>query len=93
MRPYHGFMQTLTLTQERQNLTRFVRKAIKGEDVGLVCDGRIVAFRLVEVHSSDYCLQEYGVTLDAIQRVVKSIDDETEKARAAGKVRVFTGKL
>lgn len=86
-------MQTLTLTEARRNLTRLVRPAIQGNDIGLVCDGRVVALRSVELHGSDDCLQEHGVGQDQVDRVIKAMDDETNTARKRGTLRVFNGKL
>jgi antitoxin (DNA-binding transcriptional repressor) of toxin-antitoxin stability system len=86
-------MQTLSLRQARQSLGKYARRALRGEDVGLVVDGQIVALRPVEVYSEDYALTEYGVTCEQVGRVVRRIDKETQEARRAGKLREFTGKL
>jgi antitoxin (DNA-binding transcriptional repressor) of toxin-antitoxin stability system len=81
-------MQTLSLRQARQNLGKYARRALRGEDVGLVVDGQIIALRPVEVYSDDYALSEYGVTCEQLDRVVRRIDEQTEQARRAGKLRV-----
>lgn len=86
-------MQTLSLTQAKQNLGKYARRALRGEDVGLVVDGQIIALRPVEVYSEDYALAEYGVTGEQLGRVVRLIDEETAQARRAGKLREFNGKL
>ena len=67
-------MKTLTATQARQNLGTWLHKAIAGEDIGILCDGEIVALRPVKVYSEDYALQEYGLS-------------KAEMARAAAKIR------
>jgi hypothetical protein len=37
-------------------------KATEGEDVRFVFNGKIIALRPVEVTSTDYALQEYGLS-------------------------------
>jgi len=44
-------MLTLTPTDARSNLSALLRKALKGEDIGIVVDGKIVALRPVEVEA------------------------------------------
>ncbi len=86
-------MQTLTLSKARQNLGRYVRRAIEGNDVGLLCDGHIVALRPVEVYSEDYALREYGATPEQLDRVISRIKHEKEEARQQGQLVVFNGSL
>jgi len=66
-------MKTLTATQARQNLSHFLARAIQGEDIGIVCGGKIVALRPVEVYSEDYALQEYGLSTEEMARVEKNL--------------------
>ena len=55
-------MKTLTATQARQNIGNWLSRAIKGDDIGILYQGRIVALRPVEVDDEDYAIKEYGVT-------------------------------
>jgi antitoxin (DNA-binding transcriptional repressor) of toxin-antitoxin stability system len=66
-------MKTLTATQARQNLGSWLVKALRGEDIGIVWEGRVVALRPVEIYSEDYALQEYGVTQESLKRVEKKV--------------------
>jgi antitoxin (DNA-binding transcriptional repressor) of toxin-antitoxin stability system len=42
-------MKTLTVTAARQNLGAWLKRSLKGEDVGVTIDGEVVAFRPVKV--------------------------------------------
>ncbi len=45
-------MKTLTVTAARQNLGAWLKKTLQGEDIGVMIDGAIVAFRPVKVYSA-----------------------------------------
>jgi hypothetical protein len=84
-------MKTLTITQGRGRLGYWLKKAVQGEDIGFVVDGKIAALRPVEVISTDYALQEYGLTPEALAAAEKRITAELRTARARGKLTPFTG--
>lgn len=86
-------MKTLSVTQGRQNLGAWLKRALRGEDVGFLVDGRVVALRPVGVHSDDYVLQEYGVTEKQAERAYRSVKADIQRARASGQTKHFTGKL
>lgn len=86
-------MKTLSVTEGRQNLGSWLKRALQGADVGFVVDGQIVALRPVNVHSEDYVLQEYGVTEKQAERAYKTVKAELHAARRAGQSKPFTGKL
>ena len=86
-------MKTLSVTEGRQNLGAWLKRALHGEDVGFVVDGRVVALRPVEVHSDDYALREYGVSEEQIERAFQAVKADVRKARASGQTKAFTGKL
>ena len=86
-------MKTLSVTEGRQNLGAWLKRALHGEDVGFVVDGRVVALRPVEVHSDDYALHEYGVSEKKTERAYKTVKADVRKARASGQTKPFTGKL
>ena len=48
------YMKTLTITDAKKNLERWLAAAARGEDIGIVCGSNIVALRRVEVESTDY---------------------------------------
>ena len=86
-------MKTLSVTEGRQYLGEWLKRALHGEDVGFVVDGRVVALRPVGVHSEDYVLHEYDVSEKQAERAFQTVKADVRKARAAGKANPFTGKL
>jgi antitoxin (DNA-binding transcriptional repressor) of toxin-antitoxin stability system len=86
-------MKTLSVTEGRHNLGAWLKRALRGEDVGFVVDGRIVALRPVEVDSTDYVLHEYGATEKQAEAAYKTVKAEVLAARKAGQIKAFTGKL
>ena len=86
-------MKTLSVTEGRQNLGAWLKRALHGEDVGFVVDGRVVALRPVGVHSDDYALQEYGVSEKQAERARLTVKADVRKARASGRAKSFTGRL
>jgi antitoxin (DNA-binding transcriptional repressor) of toxin-antitoxin stability system len=86
-------MKTLTVTAARQNLGQWLEKALRGEDIGVMVDGAIVAFRPVQVYSEDYATQEYGVTPEELDTFVRKANEELDADRKARKLKPFTGKL
>ncbi len=88
---YNEHMKTLTITEGRGRLGYWLKKATEGEDVGFVIGGKIVALRPVEVTSTDYALQEYGLGPAEMARAQRRIGAEVRKARKRGDMRRFTG--
>ena len=86
-------MKTLTVTAARQNLGDWLKRVLRGEDVGVMIDGEIVAFRPVKVYSEDYAEHEYGVTAEQLDRAVAGANKELDADRKAGRLKPFTGKL
>lgn len=54
-------------------------------------EGKVVALRPVEVVSTDYALQEYGLTPAETAAAEKRIRAEIKTGRKRGKVTPFTG--
>jgi antitoxin (DNA-binding transcriptional repressor) of toxin-antitoxin stability system len=86
-------MKTLAVTTARQKLGYWLKRALAGEDIGIVVDGQIVGLRRVEVVSSDYALQEYGVSEQQLERAADFVERELKAARKRGKLARFEGKL
>jgi hypothetical protein len=86
-------MKTLTVTAARQNLGAWLKRSLKGEDVGVTIDGEVVAFRPVKVYSEDYAEHEYGVTSGQLDRFAERMNKELDAERKAGRLKPFTGKL
>jgi len=86
-------MKTLTVTAARQNLGAWLKKTLQGEDIGVMIDGAVVAFRPVKVYSEDYAEHEYGATPDALEKFVQKANKELDADRKARRFKPFTGKL
>lgn len=86
-------MLTLTPTAARGNLSELLRRALKGDDIGIVVDGKIVALRPVEVESMDYATREYGATVAELDQFERRTHGQIEKAREEGKLHAFTGDI
>jgi hypothetical protein len=84
-------MKTLTITEGRGRLGYWLKKAAQGEDIGFMFDGKIVALRPVEVVSTDYALQEYGLTPKEMVVAEKRIHADLKAARHRGELTRFTG--
>lgn len=86
-------MKTLSVTEGRQNLGSWLKRALRGDDVGFLVDGRVVALRPVSVHSEDYALQEYGIDEKQAERAYRAVKADVRAARASGQTKAFSGKL
>lgn len=87
-------MKTLTITDARKNLSRWLAAASKGEDIGIICGADIIALRKVTVESTDYAQWEYGATSEQVAALEKSTDRRYQKLKRSGElVTVTTGQL
>jgi hypothetical protein len=85
-------MKTVTIREGRERLEYWLKKAVEGEDIGFVVEGKIVALRPVGVVSTDYALQEYGLTPKEMAVLEKRIAARLKTARVHGALTRFTGK-
>jgi antitoxin (DNA-binding transcriptional repressor) of toxin-antitoxin stability system len=79
-------MTTLTITDAKKNLGKWLKAAARGEDVGIVSGADVIALRKVGVESTDYAWREYGVTDEELARWEKKMDRRHEKAKREGKL-------
>jgi antitoxin (DNA-binding transcriptional repressor) of toxin-antitoxin stability system len=86
-------MTTLTPTNARVNLSRLLRRALRGEDIGIVVEGKIVALRPVTVESTDYAMREYGVSPAELKAFEKRVHGKIQKDRKAGKLHEYAGDI
>jgi antitoxin (DNA-binding transcriptional repressor) of toxin-antitoxin stability system len=86
-------MTTLSPTQARVNLTSLLKRAAKGEDIGILHGDQVIALRPVTVHSDDYALREYGVTEEELDRFVKRTNQRIKRERKAGTIKRYSGNL
>ncbi len=86
-------MTTLSPTQARTNLSSLLKRAAKGEDIGILHGDQVIALRPVTVHSDDYALREYGVTEEELDRFVKRMNKRIARERKAGTIKRYSGDL
>ena len=67
-------MKTLTITDAKRNLGRWLTAAARGEDIGIICGADIVALRKVNVESTDYAQREYGATPEEVAALEKATE-------------------
>jgi len=84
-------MKTLSVTAGRAKLGYWLRQALRGQDIGVVLDGAVIAFRPVEVLSGDYALREYGLTESEAAKAGRAIHRQLNAALKRGELKPFTG--
>jgi antitoxin (DNA-binding transcriptional repressor) of toxin-antitoxin stability system len=79
-------MKTLTITEVKKNLSRWLRAAAHGEDIGIVSGADVIALRKVEVESTDYAWRQYGATSEEVAGYEQAAVAEHERLRQSGKL-------
>jgi antitoxin (DNA-binding transcriptional repressor) of toxin-antitoxin stability system len=92
LRLYKDYMKTLTITDAKKNLSRWLVAASRGEDVGIVCGADIIALRKVEVESTDYAQREYGAAPEQVAALEKATDRRYRTLKHAGKLVTVTAE-
>jgi antitoxin (DNA-binding transcriptional repressor) of toxin-antitoxin stability system len=87
---YKVFMRTLTITEAKKNLGRWLAAAARGEDIGIVSGADIVALRKVEVESTDYAEREYGASSEQVAALEKATDERYRRLKARNKLKLTT---
>ena len=85
-------MKTLTITDAKKNLSKWLQAAVRGEDIGIVSGADVIALRKVEVESTDYAWREYGVTQAELEAYERKLDAEYERLKKTGKVIVVRNR-
>jgi len=93
-RLYKDSMKTLTITDAKKNLSRWLDAAARGQDIGIVRGAEIIALRRVEVESTDYAQREYAATPEQIAAFADATDKRYRRLKRSGKlVTVSTEQL
>jgi antitoxin (DNA-binding transcriptional repressor) of toxin-antitoxin stability system len=79
-------MKTLTITDAKKNLGRWLAAAARGEDIGIVCGADIVALRKVSVESTDYAQREYGTTPEQVAELEKATEQRFRRLKRGKKL-------
>jgi len=85
-------MKTLTITDAKKNLGRWLAAAARGEDIGIVCGADIVALRKVNVESTDYAQREYNATPAQVTALEKATDQRYLRLRRSKKLTTITAQ-
>jgi antitoxin (DNA-binding transcriptional repressor) of toxin-antitoxin stability system len=83
-------MKTLTITDAKKNLGRWLDAAARGEDIGIISGAHIIALRKVEVEATDYAQREYGVTPEQLARFEKATEKRYQRLKRSGKLVTLT---
>src|SRR2546430_369172 len=79
-------MTTLSITEAKKNLGKWLKAAGEGEEIGIISGSKIFALRRVTVTSADYAIHEYGVTREELERFADRAEKHTAKLHRAGKL-------
>jgi antitoxin (DNA-binding transcriptional repressor) of toxin-antitoxin stability system len=85
-------MKTLTITDAKKNLGRWLSAAARGEDIGIICGADIIALRKVSVESADYAHREYGVTQPQVAALEKATEGRYRRLKRSKKVTSATAQ-
>jgi antitoxin (DNA-binding transcriptional repressor) of toxin-antitoxin stability system len=85
-------MKTLTITDAKKNLGRWLAAAARGEDIGIVCGADIVALRKVNVESADYAQREYGATPEEALALEKATEQRYARLKRGKNLTSITAQ-
>jgi len=85
-------MKTLTITEAKKNLGRWLTAAAKGEDIGIIAGADVIALRRVEVESTDYAQREYGATPEQVLVLDKATDRRYRRLTQSRKLITVTAQ-
>ena len=85
-------MKTLTITEAKKNLGRWLSAAARGEDIGIVCGADIVALRKVDVESTDYAQREYGASAQQVAVLEKVTEQRYRRLKRSKKLTTTTAE-
>jgi antitoxin (DNA-binding transcriptional repressor) of toxin-antitoxin stability system len=85
-------MKTLTITEAKKNLSRWLDAAARGQDIGIICGADIIALRKVEVESTDYAQREYGATQGQIATFEEATEKRYRRLNRSGKLVTVTAE-
>jgi antitoxin (DNA-binding transcriptional repressor) of toxin-antitoxin stability system len=85
-------MKTLTITDAKKNLSRWLDAAARGEDIGIIRGAEIIALRRVDVESTDYAQHEYAATPEQIAAFAAGADKRYRRLKGSGKLVTVTAE-
>ena len=87
-----GRMKTLTISDAKKNLGKWLQAASRGEDVGIISGADIIALKKIQVipMTEEYVLREYGISSDELKAYEKRTDTRYRKLKREGKLLHLT---
>jgi len=85
-------MKTLTITDAKKNLSRWLDAAARGQDIGIIRGAEIIALRRVEVEVTDYAQREYGATPEQIAAFADACEKRYRRLSRSGKLVTVTSE-
>jgi antitoxin (DNA-binding transcriptional repressor) of toxin-antitoxin stability system len=92
-------MKTLTITEAKKNLGKWLSAAVAGEEVGIISGAAIVALQPVEVQARpwheampvdrEYIRKEYGMTPEQMEAALDRLAARSEREVRAGRAMVI----
>jgi antitoxin (DNA-binding transcriptional repressor) of toxin-antitoxin stability system len=84
---------TLTITNAKKNLGKWLSAAVNGQEIGIVSGATVVALRPVQIEAADYAWREYGLTEADLDAFIQADNKRIQAARRAGKFVTLPGNL
>ena len=84
-------MTTLTITDAKKNLGKWLSAAVNGQEIGIVSGATVVALRPVEIESTDYAWREYGLGESALDAFIRADDKRIAATQRAGQFVTLPG--
>jgi antitoxin (DNA-binding transcriptional repressor) of toxin-antitoxin stability system len=85
-------MKTLTITEAKKSLGRWLAAAARGEEIGIISGADIIALRRVEVEPTDYAQREYGVTPEQVLALDQATDARYRRLERSRKLVTVTAE-
>ena len=85
-------MKTLTITDAKKNLGKWLQAAARGEEVGIISGADIIALKRIQIipMTEEYALREYGVSPAELEAYEKRTDAHYRKLKREGKLLYLT---
>ena len=86
-------METVTLSKARASLGYYAKRALAGEEIGVVVGSQILLLRPTSVTQADYALDEYGWTQDEVSQLSKNVKTQVTDEENEGELTSLTDLL
>ena len=83
-------MKTLSITDAKKNLSRWLEAAARGQDIGIIRGAEIIALRRVDVGATDYAQRHYGATPQQIAAFADATEKRYRRLKRSGKLVTVT---